>query len=410
MSAGPDQTITLPAIAALDGTATDDGLPNPPGALQTTWSLDSGPGGVGFGNSTAIDTTASFGAAGTYVLRLTANDGQLSTTDTVQVTVQAAPPAAATTFERRIQAGTDDAEESASGSMYLNSSDLELVYDGANQTVGLRFGALPIPNGATVTRAYVQFATDEAQMEATTLLLRGQAVDNAVTFASGSGNISGRPRTAASASWTPPTWTVVDEASAGQRTPELSALLQEIVNRPGWASGNALALIVTGSGHRTARAFEGSAAGAALLHVEFSTGTPLAPVNTAPPTIAGIAEAGVDPDATPETWYGTPPIDYAYEWRRCDTAGAACVGIVPAERELRAHRRRRRPHGPGGGHRDEHSRLDHVDLEPDGRRRRGRLHLPGHRGRRRPLRIAHQLCADRGPARPAEPGPRADTR
>ena len=44
------------------------------------------------------------------------------------------------------------------------------------------------------------------------------------------------------------------------------------MNRPGWASGNALALIVTGSGtgKRTARSFNGNPAGAALLHVEYS--------------------------------------------------------------------------------------------------------------------------------------------
>jgi hypothetical protein len=45
--------------------------------------------------------------------------------------------------------------------------------------------------------------------------------------------------------------------------------VQEVVNRPGWASGNALALTVSGSGHRTAVAFEGSAANTALLHVDY---------------------------------------------------------------------------------------------------------------------------------------------
>jgi hypothetical protein len=47
-------------------------------------------------------------------------------------------------------------------------------------------------------------------------------------------------------------------------------VIQEIVSRPGWVSGNALALIVTGSGKRTAESFNGDAAGAALLHVEYT--------------------------------------------------------------------------------------------------------------------------------------------
>ena len=91
-NAGADQTITLPAAASLAGTASDDGLPNPPGALTTTWSMVSGPGTVTFANANALDTTATFGAAGSYVLRLTANDSALVATDDLIVTVNPAPP------------------------------------------------------------------------------------------------------------------------------------------------------------------------------------------------------------------------------------------------------------------------------------------------------------------------------
>jgi serine protease len=87
VSAGPDQTITLPSSASLDGTVSDDGLPNPPATVTTTWSKVSGPGTVTFGNPSAVDTTASFSVAGVYTLRLTANDSALSTSDDVVITV-----------------------------------------------------------------------------------------------------------------------------------------------------------------------------------------------------------------------------------------------------------------------------------------------------------------------------------
>jgi hypothetical protein len=41
------------------------------------------------------------------------------------------------------------------------------------------------------------------------------------------------------------------------------------VDRTGWAPGNAVALLVTGTGVRTAVALEGASAGAPVLHVEF---------------------------------------------------------------------------------------------------------------------------------------------
>jgi uncharacterized protein YjiK len=90
VDAGPNQTIALPANANLDGTVTDDGLPNPPGAVATTWSKVSGPGTVTFGNANVVDTIASFSAAGTYVLQLQANDSALTSNDTVTITVNPA--------------------------------------------------------------------------------------------------------------------------------------------------------------------------------------------------------------------------------------------------------------------------------------------------------------------------------
>ena len=90
VDAGPDQTITLPSSANLNGTVTDDGLPNPPGTVTTTWSEVSGPGPATFGNASAVDTTASFSASGTYVLRLTADDSALQSSDDLTVTVNPA--------------------------------------------------------------------------------------------------------------------------------------------------------------------------------------------------------------------------------------------------------------------------------------------------------------------------------
>ena len=81
VNAGTDRTVILPASVNLDGTVSDDGLPNPPAAVTVTWSKQSGPGTVTFGDAGAVDTTASFSEEGTYVLRLTADDGELSAWD-----------------------------------------------------------------------------------------------------------------------------------------------------------------------------------------------------------------------------------------------------------------------------------------------------------------------------------------
>jgi lysophospholipase L1-like esterase len=89
VSAGTNQTVTLPAAANLAGSVTDDGLPS--NSVSVAWSRVSGPGEVIFANSNSITTTATFPTNGLFVLRLTASDGALSASADVQVTVQPPP-------------------------------------------------------------------------------------------------------------------------------------------------------------------------------------------------------------------------------------------------------------------------------------------------------------------------------
>jgi Ca2+-binding RTX toxin-like protein len=179
------------------------------------------------------------------------------------------------TFEKRVAAGVDDVEQRASGSMYMDSSDLELVddlgsKDRIGQFVGVRFTGIDIPAGAIITNAYLQFQTDEIRSGATSLLVRGEDADDSAAFAKTDNNVSSRATTDAAAAWTPSAWTIVGEAGLSQRTPDLSAVVQEIVARPGWQAGSDMAFIITGTGTRTAESFEGGAAKAPLLHIEYT--------------------------------------------------------------------------------------------------------------------------------------------
>ena len=119
VDAGPAQSIILPNDATLNGTVSDDGLPASPGSVTTTWSQISGPGTVAFGSATNVDTTASFSAEGSYVLRLTANDGDLSSFSDVTVTVSPAP---LTNIAPSVDAGADQSISLPDNSVTLNGT------------------------------------------------------------------------------------------------------------------------------------------------------------------------------------------------------------------------------------------------------------------------------------------------
>jgi hypothetical protein len=96
-----------------------------------------------------------------------------------------------------------------------------------------------------------------------------------------------RARTSAYVSWAPPAWTVVGEISGSQRSPDVKNILQEIVDRSDWIEGNAVTFIVTGSGKRTARAYEHAGpSGAVKLVVNHTS-----PVSAAANEVASMVAA-----------------------------------------------------------------------------------------------------------------------
>ena len=84
---GPKKIVVLPAVANLNGSVSDDGLPQG-SSLTTVWSKVSGPGAVTFSNPASVLTTASFNEPGDYILRLTANDTVLASHADLPVAVR----------------------------------------------------------------------------------------------------------------------------------------------------------------------------------------------------------------------------------------------------------------------------------------------------------------------------------
>ncbi|MDX5320903.1 MAG: Ig-like domain-containing protein [Bacteroidota bacterium] len=170
-----------------------------------------------------------------------------------------------------ISQGKDDVEEYQSGSVAKFNSDLEMAYDGPTrglQTVGLRFNDLNIPQGATITRAYIQFVADENNSEVCGLSIYVNDLDHAPEFSYATSNVSNRAKYATSVEWVPGAWTA-NAAGLNQRTPDLSVLVQAIINRQNWSAANSMSFVIQGSGTRTAVSYDGNSSAAPVLHIEY---------------------------------------------------------------------------------------------------------------------------------------------
>ena len=190
-----------------------------------------------------------------------------------------------------IVAASDDAEQEGIN-VRLHGNELHL---GPN-IVGLRFVNVGLPKDATIVSAAVQFTSSADDSAPTSLFIVGLD-DSEPTFSDTDNDISGRPRTLPAVPWSPGPW-ANNETGPAEQTPDLSALLAELVSQADWSPTSPVVLrFEVGTGQRRPVEFEGDRTHAAVLQVTFTAALSVDVPVCATPDIVAQNVNGVLPQA-----------------------------------------------------------------------------------------------------------------
>jgi hypothetical protein len=167
---------------------------------------------------------------------------------------------------------------------------------------GLRFNNITIPQGAVITSAKLMLYSPSTQWISIGLQINADASDNSAPFSDAS-LPSKRPLTAAvvkhqsNAPWSANTWYTFDE---------MRTVVQEVVSRPGWKSGNSISIIMKGTIAAWGRKFmvsqDGNPAFGPKLVITFGgpaggQAAAVAPTSTPVPTLVAQAQSPSDSTA-----------------------------------------------------------------------------------------------------------------
>ncbi len=230
---------------------------------------------IGTDNSSPYSNNWTPPGNGTFEIKAIATDND-NLTSTSQITINVGNVITSS----QVAGNNDDAEEDlANGNTSVSSSDIEMAVDGSEvQLIGMRFNNLNIPQGAVIENAYIQFTyKNGGNVNPCSLDIYGQDSDNASEFSSGNNNnnISTRPKTTATVNWSPSNWQNSGDAGPAQKTPDISSVIQEVVNRTNYTSNSSIAILIDGTGRRRAYSYNGSSSEAPVLTVEYSMDAPL---------------------------------------------------------------------------------------------------------------------------------------
>lgn len=179
-----------------------------------------------------------------------------------------------TTIDEQVGHGDDDAFESGSDASFsstavnINRSDNTLAF--LSGLGGDRFQTVAIGNADTIDTAKLTVDIITTSDDDASVTIEGEDVDDAVSFVTNA-DVFNRVRTTAAVTWQS------DGLGAGtEDSPEIKAVIQEIVNRGGWATGQDMCIITvplaTASKVFKTTSYEGDTALATKLHVEFTAG------------------------------------------------------------------------------------------------------------------------------------------
>lgn len=207
------------------------------------------------------------------------------------------------TFTKRIDSNIRDVDHTKDGSTWY--FDQDQAYNIGNpgsvtRNIGYRFTDITVPQGATITAAKITFTAPsplfQSYPQSINIKIQGIAEDNTSEFvASPESSARTRTKTTASVTWS---GNVSETANATFDTPDIKDIVQEIISRAGWSSGNAMAFFLSDNGSSSGKYLEiteysESTTKAALLTIEYSS----SPSSSVSPSIS--PSASLSPSASP---------------------------------------------------------------------------------------------------------------
>lgn len=173
-----------------------------------------------------------------------------------------------TIFSATITTSSDDAQETG-GTVTIDGGALN-----ANSTTGytgFRFQNVTIPAGSTINTASLNVYLTSGSFDDPDITIYAEDTDDAATFTTAASNISGRTPTTANT-----VWNVTNLTTGVKTSPDFAAVIQEVIDRGGWSSGNDIAIIYVGndaSSLMRVRAYDAGGGDYATLNIDYTAGS-----------------------------------------------------------------------------------------------------------------------------------------
>lgn len=214
------------------------------------------------------------------------------------------------TLNRQISQNIDDVDNTNSGGTWSSnqSSALNIGNPGAvTRNMSLRFLNITIPKDAIINSARIRFVSLSTKNPNITSRIQGVAEDNTAQFVVGvdptQNTARERTKTSASVNWN---GSISQTAEADLDSPDITSIVQEIVNRGGWSSGNAMAFFLSDNGSSggeflSVYEYASSTTKAAILIIDYdSGGSPsVSPSSSVSPSISPSSSASPSSSVSP---------------------------------------------------------------------------------------------------------------
>lgn len=216
-------------------------------------------------------------------------------------------------FIKLVSASADDGYWAGSWSYNGSTVGIGKNFLGGTVYGAFRFNNVTVPQGTTITSAYLRITSDETKSDNILFTLKGIDEDDTADFTS---DPDSRAKTTAGVNWQ------INGQTAGTEytSPDIKTIIQEIIDRGGWASGNDLGIITQDNGTANDKigrfkAYDTSTTLCAELEINYSGASPsasqspsasasLSPSASQSPSSSQSPSASISPSPSP------PPEEY----------------------------------------------------------------------------------------------------